>query len=147
MESAYKQIDGVVCRVMEPWDDQWYVNSILVGGLTCNWKLTIWYTGIRVLPGVTQHRVYVGNLSYDTTAKDLERFFLELLDCDCVHVSMVEDRDTLRPRGFGFVEFATEQAMEQAVGLSNGTTLDGRILRVSQWSQLLRGGPRGRQPG
>ena len=92
------------------------------------------------MPGVTQHMVYVGNLSYDTTAKDLERVFLKSLDCDCVHVSMVKDRDTLRPRGFGFVEFATEQVMEQAIGLSNGATLDGRILQVNKAQGRARNG-------
>ena len=83
------------------------------------------------MPGVTQHMVYVGNLSYDTTAKDLERVFLKSLDCDCVHVSIVEDRDTLRPRGFAFVEFATEQTMERAIELSNGAMLNGRVLHVN----------------
>jgi cold-inducible RNA-binding protein len=111
---------------------QYCNESIFVGGLTCNWKLTTWYTGIRVLPGVTQHKAYVGNLSYNTTAKDLERFFLESFGCECIHVLVVEDRETLRPRGFGFVEFATEQTMERAIRLSNGAWLDGRVLQVNE---------------
>jgi cold-inducible RNA-binding protein len=96
---------------------QYCNESIFVGGLTCNWKLTTWYTGIRVLPGVTQHKAYVGNLSYNTTAKDLERFFLESFGCECIHVLVVEDR---------------EQTMERAIRLSNGARLDGRVLHVNE---------------
>lgn len=83
-------------------------------------------------------RVFVGGLSWDTTDKRLEqafRRFGKVLDA-----KVMIDRDTGRPRGFGFVTFGDEQSMEDAIsGLHNGE-LDGRIISVNKAQPKLVGG-------
>ncbi len=76
-------------------------------------------------------RLYVGNLSYDTTDDSLRAAFAEdgrtVTD---VHVMM--DRDTGRPRGFGFVEMGSEEDAQTAIQALDGANLDGRNLRVNE---------------
>ena len=76
-------------------------------------------------------RLYVGNLSYDTTDDSLRAAFAEdgrtVTD---VHVMM--DRDTGRPRGFGFVEMGSEEDAQNAIQALDGANLDGRNLRVNE---------------
>ena len=76
-------------------------------------------------------RLYVGNLSWDTTEETLRGAFeADGRGVDEVHIMM--DRDTGRPRGFGFVEMANEQDAQAAIGALDGTALDGRDLRVNE---------------
>eukprot|EP00250_Pteridium_aquilinum_P016832 c23314_g2_i2 orf=2-577(-) len=83
-------------------------------------------------------RVFVGGLSWDTSDKRLEqafRRFGKVLDA-----KVMIDKDTGRPRGFGFVTFGDEQSMEDAIaGLHNGE-LDGRIISVNKAQPKLMGG-------
>jgi RNA recognition motif-containing protein len=76
-------------------------------------------------------RLYVGNLSYSTTDESLRAAFSEdgrvVTD---VHVMM--DRETGRPRGFGFVEMGTEEDAQAAIAAWDGQDLDGRNLRVNE---------------
>jgi cold-inducible RNA-binding protein len=75
-------------------------------------------------------KLYVGNLSYDTTENDLQDFFAA-----CGPVSQAEvifDRSTNRSRGFGFVTMASEEAAEAAVQQLNGKDLQGRALTVNE---------------
>ena len=76
-------------------------------------------------------RLYVGNLSYDTTDDSLRAAFSE--DGRTVSdVHIVSDRDTGQPRGFGFVEMATDADAEAAISALDGTSLDGRNIRVNE---------------
>lgn len=84
--------------------------------------------------------MFVGNLSFDTTDVELRELFSQA--GQVVSVSMPTDRETGRPRGFGFVEFASEQDAEAAITKLDGHELAGRALRVSEASERApRGAP------
>jgi len=74
--------------------------------------------------------IYVGNLSYDTTQDQLQALFEAHGEVSSVNV--ITDRDTGRPRGFAFVEMATEQAANAAIAALNGQEVDGRALTVNE---------------
>jgi cold-inducible RNA-binding protein len=73
-------------------------------------------------------KLYVGNLSYNTTEETLRRLFGEFGDVESINI--ITDRDTGRPKGFGFVEMATQEAAEQAISALNGKMVDDREIRV-----------------
>ncbi|MGC9356260.1 MAG: RNA recognition motif domain-containing protein [Anaerolineae bacterium] len=75
-------------------------------------------------------RVYVGNLSYDTSGDTLRELCVE--HGEVVSVDIVTDRYTGRSRGFGFVEMATDESAEAVIAALNGKTVDGRELRVAE---------------
>ncbi len=75
-------------------------------------------------------RLYVGNISFDTTEESLSSTFGE--DGRQVRgVDVIMDRDTGRPRGFAFVEMESEADAESAISALDGADLDGRNLRVN----------------
>ncbi|MEP6569645.1 MAG: RNA-binding protein [Acidobacteriota bacterium] len=75
-------------------------------------------------------KLYVGNLSFQTTSEDLQQLFSQAGTVESA--SVVEDRDTGRSRGFGFVEMATKEDGEKAIEQFNGTDLAGRNLTVNE---------------
>ena len=75
-------------------------------------------------------RIYVGNLSFDTTEQTLSAAF-EDNGREVRSVDVIMDRDTGRPRGFAFVEMGNEADAEAAIAALDGTELDGRNLRVN----------------
>jgi cold-inducible RNA-binding protein len=84
-------------------------------------------------------RLYVGNLSYDTTEDDLRAAFGQ--DGRSVtDVHIVSDRETGRPRGFAFVEMSTDQEAEAAIQAMDGADLDGRNLKVNEARERQAGG-------
>ena len=74
-------------------------------------------------------RIYVGNLSYQTTEGDLSNLFEQVGQVESVNI--ITDRDTGRSKGFGFVEMSNEDA-EKAIAQFNGTELNGRALTVNE---------------
>ena len=68
-------------------------------------------------------KMYVGNLSFDSTKQDLESFFSQYGSVTDVHLP--EDRETGRPRGFAFVTMDSQSAMEDAIKGADGKDLDG----------------------
>ena len=74
-------------------------------------------------------RIYVGNLSYQTTEGDLTNLFEQVGQVNSVNV--VTDRDTGRSKGFAFVEMGTEDA-DKAITQFNGTEVNGRTLTVNE---------------
>ena len=74
-------------------------------------------------------KLYVGNLSFDTTEQQLQSLFGE--HGSVQSAVLVTDRDTGRPRGFGFVEMSDE-AGQAAISALNGTSVDGRDLTVNE---------------
>lgn len=74
--------------------------------------------------------LYVGNMSYDTTQERLQELFGAY--GDVASVNIITDRETGRPRGFGFVEMATEEGASAAITALDGRDVDGRALRVNE---------------
>ena len=75
-------------------------------------------------------KLYVGNLSFQTSSEDLQQLFAQAGTVESA--SVVEDRDTGRSRGFGFVEMASKEEGEKAIEQFNGTDLNGRNLTVNE---------------
>jgi RNA recognition motif-containing protein len=76
-------------------------------------------------------KLYVGNLSFNTTESSLRSLF-ESTGRRVEDVSIVMDRDTGRPRGFAFVQMATPEDAQAAIEALNGRELDGRTLTVNE---------------
>jgi len=74
-------------------------------------------------------RIYVGNLSYQTTEGDISNLFEQVGQVDSVNI--ITDRDTGRSKGFAFVEMSGDDA-DKAIVQLNGTELDGRSLTVNE---------------
>ena len=88
-------------------------------------------------------KLYVGNLSFDTSGSDLEQIFGEIGTVESATV--IEDRDTGRSRGFGFIEMSNKDEAEQAIEQLNGKEVDGRELKVNEAKpRESRGGGGGR---
>jgi len=75
-------------------------------------------------------KVYVGNMSYDTTEDGLRALFSTYGEVSSVNV--VTDRYTGRPRGFAFVEMATDDQAKAAIDALNSQVVDGRSLNVAE---------------
>lgn len=75
-------------------------------------------------------KLYVGNLSFQTSSEELQQLFAQAGTVESATV--VEDRDTGRSRGFGFVEMASKEDGEKAIQQFNGTDLNGRNLTVNE---------------
>ena len=75
-------------------------------------------------------KIYVGNLNYGTTADGLEGLFSSY--GEVASVSVVTDRETQQPRGFAFVEMATDESAAQAISSLDGQEFEGRRLRVNE---------------
>jgi cold-inducible RNA-binding protein len=87
-------------------------------------------------------KLFVGNLSFQTTSADLEALFAEVGTCESA--SVVTDRDSGRSRGFGFVEMASNDEAQKAIAALNGRDIQGRQLNVSEARERSdRGGGRG----
>ena len=84
-------------------------------------------------------RLYVGNLAYSVTEMDLRSAF-EAEGCEVQEVKMVMDRETGRPRGFAFVEMATEDGARTATSNLNGRDLQGRAVTISEARERSGGG-------
>jgi len=74
-------------------------------------------------------RIYVGNLSYQTTETDLKDLFEQAGEVESS--TIITDRDTGRSKGFGFVEMGSENA-DKAIAQFNGKEIDGRALTVNE---------------
>lgn len=76
-----------------------------------------------------QTKLYVGNLSYDTTEDDLRNLFAQA--GTVASVALIKDRDTGRSKGFAFVEMSNQSEAEKAIQQFNGYTLADRPLKVN----------------
>ena len=84
------------------------------------------------------NRVYVGNLSYDTTRESLETAFSALGKVS--EIAIPTDRETGRMRGFAFVTMGSAQDANAAIAQLNGSMLDGRALKVNEAQERSAGG-------
>ncbi len=76
------------------------------------------------------NKLFVGNLSWDTTDDRLHQAFSEFGEIS--EAKVITDRDTGRSRGFGFVTFADDSSAEKASSVLDGSDLDGRTIRVNE---------------
>jgi len=88
-------------------------------------------------------KLYVGNLAFATSSQDLQELFASAGTVESA--SVVEDRDTGRSRGFGFVEMSSKEEGEAAIAQFNGKEVNGRALNVNEAKpRENRGGGGGR---
>ena len=75
-------------------------------------------------------KLYVGNLSFNTSSQDLETMFGEIGTVESTNI--IEDRETGRSRGFAFVEMSSQEEGQNAISELNGKEIDGRELKVNE---------------
>src|SRR2546425_13294721 len=85
--------------------------------------------------------IFVGNLSFRTTEQDFRSLFAVHGSVD--RVSIVTDRDSGQPRGFGFVEMTNNAEGDRAIAAVNGQEVGGRALNVNEAKPKSEGGSRG----
>jgi cold-inducible RNA-binding protein len=117
--------------------------------------LAISFFSIPHLAGKEQNKMsmklYVGNISFNTTNQDLNDLFGTIGTVESANI--IEDRETGRSRGFGFVEMASEADGQNAIAQLDGKEVDGRALKVNEAKPQQNrsggggGGGRGRDRG
>jgi RNA recognition motif-containing protein len=75
-------------------------------------------------------KLYVGNLSFETSSSDLQTLFAQTGTVESA--SVIEDRETGRSRGFGFIEMSTKEEGAAAIQKFNGQEVGGRALKVNE---------------
>ncbi len=89
-----------------------------------------------------ESKLYVGNLSYNVTEEQLRELFAQAGTIK--EITLIMDRDTQRPKGFGFVEMTTQVEAQKAIEMFNEHELDGRRMTVNfARPKEDRGGSRG----
>ncbi len=76
-----------------------------------------------------ESKLYVGNLSYNVTEEQLRALFSQAGEIK--EIALIMDRDTKRPKGFGFVEMTTQVEAQKAIEMFNEHEMDGRRLAVN----------------
>jgi RNA recognition motif-containing protein len=87
-------------------------------------------------------KLFVGGLSWDTTDDGLRQAFASY--GEITEAKVITDRDTRRSRGFGFVTFAQDEDAKKAISQMDGTSLDGKTIKVNEAQEKS---PRGGRPG
>ena len=90
------------------------------------------------------NRLYVGNLPFSADETALRTLF-EQNERQVEEVKLITDRDTGRPRGFGFVEMSNSEDASKAISDLNGYQMDGRALTVNEAKERSEGGGGGRR--
>ena len=90
-------------------------------------------------------KLYVGNLSFNTTEQELTQIFSEIGTVQSATV--IEDRETGRSRGFGFIEMSSQAEGQNAIAQLDGKEIDGRNLKVNEAKPRETGGGRGGNAG
>ena len=91
-------------------------------------------------------KIYIGNLSFNSSEQDLEDMFGEFGTVQSVKI--IEDRETGRSRGFAFVEMSSNEEAQSAIAGLNGREIDGRALTINEAKpQEERGGGGGGRGG
>jgi RNA recognition motif-containing protein len=85
------------------------------------------------------NRLYVGNLPFSADEQAVRDLFAQD-GREVTEVKLITDRDTGRPRGFGFVEMSNSEHADQAISALNGTSMDGRDLTVNEAKERSSGG-------
>ena len=91
------------------------------------------------------NKIFIGGLSWDTEDTGLRDAFTKF--GSITEAKVITDRDTGRSRGFGFVTFDNSESVQAAIQEMDGTSLDGRSIRVNEAEDKQRGGGRGGRGG
>jgi len=83
-------------------------------------------------------KVYVGNLSYETSQSDLETMFGDHGTVESAQI--ISDRDTGRSKGFAFIEMSSDEEAKAAIGALDGKDCGGRALKVNEAKPRPSGG-------
>ena len=89
--------------------------------------------------------IYVGNLSFDATEDDVRSAFEAFGKVDAVNI--IKDRDSGRPKGFGFVEMPSSEEAQKAIEAMNGKEFKGRAMNVNEARPKTEGGRGGGRHG
>lgn len=76
------------------------------------------------------NKLYVGNLSFNTSLNELEKMFAAIGTVESAN--LIEDRETGRSRGFAFIEMSTKEEADKAISTLSGKEIDGRELIVNE---------------
>jgi RNA recognition motif-containing protein len=90
-------------------------------------------------------KLYVGNLSFQTTEQDLSALFAK--HGTVTETNLIMDRETNRPRGFGFVTMSSAEEGQRAIEALHGQNHDGRDLTVNEAKPMESRGPRRESSG
>jgi len=90
-------------------------------------------------------KLYVGNLSFQTSEQDLNALFAKY--GTVTETNMIMDRETNRPRGFGFVTMSSSEEGQKAIDALHGQNVDGRDLTVNEAKPMEARGPRRESSG
>lgn len=112
-----------------------------VSEMTCRFGGLV-ENGSRLTSGLMMKSIYVGNLPFTASEDEVRDLFAQYGEVN--EVRLITDRDTGRPRGFGFVRMAPSDA-DSAIEALNGTELGGRTLRINEAQEREERRPR--QPG
>jgi cold-inducible RNA-binding protein len=82
------------------------------------------------------NKIYIGNLPYQATEQDVQTLFAQFGDIE--NVAIIKDRDTGRPKGFGFVTFAAQNSAQDALKM-DGQDFQGRPIKVSMAKEKAAG--------
>ena len=85
------------------------------------------------------NRLYVGNLPFSADEEAVRSLFSQD-GREVAEVKLITDRDTGRPRGFGFVEMGNSEHADTAISALNGYSMDGRALTVNEAKERTSGG-------
>jgi len=91
-------------------------------------------------------RLYVGNLPFSASEEAIRQLF-EQDGRGVTEIKLITDRETGRPRGFGFVEMSNSEDASAAISALNGHSMDGRELTVNEAKERSSGGGGGRGGG
>lgn len=75
-------------------------------------------------------KIYIGNMSYETTEDQVRQAFKRF--GEVTSVNLISDRDTGRPKGFGFVEMSKDEEARAAIAGLNSTDIGGRTVNVNE---------------
>jgi cold-inducible RNA-binding protein len=78
---------------------------------------------------MSNNKLFVGNLSFNTTENDLQDLFAQ--HGSVTETNLITDRETGRARGFGFVTMSSDEEAQKAIDALNGSQLDGRALTIN----------------
>lgn len=90
------------------------------------------------------NKIYIGNLPYSATEQDVQTLFAQFGDIE--NVALIKDRDTGRPKGFGFITFENQNSAQDALKM-DGQDFQGRPLKVSMAKEKASGENNGGRRG